>query len=74
MGRLPVLKPREVIAILEARGFAELRQRAHTNNSDIPTAAAPRFRYILEEISPPILLRQIAKDIGLTIEKFLKSR
>jgi predicted RNA binding protein YcfA (HicA-like mRNA interferase family) len=27
MGTLPVLKPRQVVALLEAHGFAEVRQR-----------------------------------------------
>lgn len=27
MGHLPILKPREVIALLEALGFSEVRQR-----------------------------------------------
>ena len=27
MGRLPILKPRELVALLEALGFVEVRQR-----------------------------------------------
>lgn len=42
MAGVPVLKPREVIAILNALGFAEVRQ--------------------------------IAKDIGLTVDELLKHR
>jgi predicted RNA binding protein YcfA (HicA-like mRNA interferase family) len=71
MGQLPVLKPREVVFLLEALGFVEVRQRGshkqfrHTDGrcTTVPFHAG-------RDISP-ILLRQIAKDIGLSIDKFL---
>jgi predicted RNA binding protein YcfA (HicA-like mRNA interferase family) len=44
MSHVPVLKPREVIARLEALGGRDIS---------------------------PVLLRQICKDIGVTIEVFL---
>jgi predicted RNA binding protein YcfA (HicA-like mRNA interferase family) len=72
MGNLPVLKPREVVLLLEALGFIEVRQRGshkqfrHTDGrcTTVPFHAG-------RDISP-ILLRQIAKDIGLSIDEFLK--
>ena len=74
MGRIPVLKPREVIAILEALGFFEVRQRGshkqfrHQDGRSTTVPVHPG-----RDVSP-ILLRQIAKDIGLVIDEFLKHR
>ncbi|MBI2469660.1 MAG: type II toxin-antitoxin system HicA family toxin [Planctomycetes bacterium] len=72
MGKLPVLKPREVVAILENLGFVEVRQRGshkQYRHSDGRCTTVPF--HTGRDISP-ILLRQIVKDIGLTVEDFLK--
>ncbi len=72
MGNIPVLKPREVVALLEILGFAEIRQRGshkQFRHSDGRCTTVPF--HAGRDISP-ILLRQIAKDIGLTIEALLK--
>ena len=71
MSRAPVLKPREVVATLEHLGFREVRQRGshkqfrHADGrvTTVPVHAA-------RDISP-ILLRQIVRDVGLTVEEFL---
>jgi predicted RNA binding protein YcfA (HicA-like mRNA interferase family) len=74
MGKVPVLKPREVVSILEKLGFLEIRQRGshkqyrHSDNRCTTVPFHPG-----RDISP-ILLRQIAKDIGLSIEEFLAYR
>lgn len=74
MARLPVLKPREAIAILEGVGFVQIRQRGshrqfrHTNGRQT-TVPDHRGRDL-----SPILLRQIARDIGMTPEDFIKDR
>ena len=74
MSRLPVLKPREIISILGALGFEEVRQRGshkqlrHPDGRGTTVPAHPG-----RDISP-ILLRQIAMDIGLTVEQLLKYR
>lgn len=74
MGKPPVLKPREVAAILEKLGFVEVRQRgSHKQYRHEDGAEVQRFRFMPEETSP-ILLRQIARDIGLTIDEFLRER
>lgn len=72
MGKPPVLKPREVVAILEKLGFVEVRQKGshkQYRHSDGRCTTVPF--HTGRDISP-ILLRQIVKDIGLTIEDFLK--
>lgn len=71
MGRLPVLKPREVVSILEKLGFEEVRRRAshwQYRHSDGRQTTVPFHNG--QDISP-ILLRRIAGDIGLTVEEFL---
>ena len=74
MGKFPVLKPREVITILETLGFVEVRQRGshkqfrHQDGRSTTVPVHPG-----RDVSP-ILLRQIAKDIGLVIDEFLKHR
>jgi predicted RNA binding protein YcfA (HicA-like mRNA interferase family) len=74
MGRLPVLKPREVIALLIAHGFEEIRQRGshkqfrHADGRGTTVPVHPG-----RDISP-ILLRKIAADIGLTAEELLNQK
>jgi predicted RNA binding protein YcfA (HicA-like mRNA interferase family) len=74
MGNVPVLKPREVIKILENLGFAEIRQRGshkQFRHEDGRFTTVPVHQG--RDISPN-LLRKIADDIKLTIDEFLKSR
>ncbi|MBN1382551.1 MAG: type II toxin-antitoxin system HicA family toxin [Deltaproteobacteria bacterium] len=74
MGSRAVLKPAEVISILERLGFIEARQKGshkqfrHQDGRGTTVPCHPG-----RDISP-ILLRQIARDIGLTIEEFLQNR
>ena len=74
MSKPPVLKPREVCRILEALDFAMVRQRGshmqyrHTDGRGTTVPNHPG-----RDISP-LLLRQIAKDIGMTVEAFLECR
>ena len=63
MVKLPVLKPREVAAILARLGFVEVRQRGshkQYRHADGRSTTVPFHGS--RDISPP-LLRQIAKDI-----------
>ena len=68
MPGIPVLKPREVIAILEVRQRGSHKQFRHPDgrSTTVPFHAG-------RDLSP-ILLRQITKDIGLTLDEFLKHR
>jgi len=73
MPKVPVLKPREVITILEALGFVLVRQRGshkQFRHDDGRGTTVPDHRG--RDISP-ILLRKIANDIGLTIDEFLEN-
>jgi predicted RNA binding protein YcfA (HicA-like mRNA interferase family) len=73
MGHLPILKPREVIALLEALGFSEVRQRGSHKQFRHPDGRCTTVPFHPGRDLSPILLRQIAKDIGLTVDEFLNS-
>ena len=74
MGTIPVLKPKDVISKLEKCGFVEVRQRGshkqfRHNDGRVTTIPVHPGRDI-----SPVLLRQIVKDIGLTIQEFLEAK
>jgi len=71
MARHPVLKVRGVIVILERLASSKFGSAAPTSSSGIRMGEAPRFPYTPGRDISPILLRQIAKDIGLTVEGLL---
>ena len=53
MGNLPVLKPREVAALLEGLGFAERTSEARASSTDLQTAEEPLSRFTLGRTSRP---------------------
>ncbi len=74
MGDIPVLKARDVIKRLERLGFVEIRQRgSHKQFRHVDGRATTVPVHYGQDLSP-ILLRQILKDIGITIEDFLKEK
>jgi predicted RNA binding protein YcfA (HicA-like mRNA interferase family) len=71
MSKIPILKPQEVIRILESLGFVEMRQKGshkQFRHEDGRGTTVPFHKG--RDISPK-LLRQIASDIGLTVEEML---
>lgn len=74
MGLRAVLKPAEVINILVRLGFSEVRQKGSHKQFRHPDGRGTTVPFHLGRDISPILLRQIAKDIDLTIEEFLKNR
>ena len=74
MARAPVLKPREVVAILERLGFREARQRGSHRQYRHPDGRGTTVPFHSNRDISPILLRQIARDVGLTVEQFLQVR
>jgi predicted RNA binding protein YcfA (HicA-like mRNA interferase family) len=74
MGSLPVLTAREVIGLLEAVGFIELRQRGSHKQFRHPDGRCTTVPVHPGRDISPILLRQIAKDIGFTVEELLRHR
>jgi len=69
-----VLKPKEVATILEKLGFVEARQKGSHKQYRHPDGRATTVPFHGSRDISPILLRQIAKDIGLTIDEFLADR
>jgi predicted RNA binding protein YcfA (HicA-like mRNA interferase family) len=69
---LPILKPREVIARLEAIGFVEVRQRGSHKQFRHPDGRGTTVPVHQGRDLSPILLRKIAKDIGMTAEEFVR--
>jgi predicted RNA binding protein YcfA (HicA-like mRNA interferase family) len=73
MSRVPVLKPREVIRALERLGFVEVRQRGAHRQFRHPDGRGTTVPvHSGRDIAPP-LLRQIIKDIRVTLEEFLNN-
>jgi len=69
MPKLPVLKPHEVVTRLGKLGFVEVRQRGshkQFRHADGRGTTVPFHRG--RDISP-VLLRQIARDIGISAEE-----
>jgi len=74
MGSRAVLKPVEVIAILGRLGFSEVRQRGSHKQFRHPDGRGTTVPFHQGRDISPVLLRQIARDIGLTVDEFLKDR
>ncbi len=72
--KIPVLKPREVIQILLKLGFVEVRRKGSHVQFRHPDGRGTTVPFHAGRDIAPTLLRQIAKDIDLTIEEFLAER
>jgi predicted RNA binding protein YcfA (HicA-like mRNA interferase family) len=68
MGKLPVLKPLEVIAILKRLGFEEVRQRGSHKQFRHPDGRGTTVPVHKGRDISPTLLRKIAQDIGMRPE------
>jgi predicted RNA binding protein YcfA (HicA-like mRNA interferase family) len=66
-----VLKPAEVVGILIALGFVEVRQKGSHKQFRDSRARCTTVPFNKGRDISPSLLRQIAKDIGMTVEEFL---
>ena len=71
MPSLPVLRPREVIAIPSALGFREVRQRGSHKRFIHPDGRRTTVPVHGSRDISPILLRRIARDAGLTAAEFI---
>lgn len=74
MGVLPVLKPREVVKILESLGFIEVRQRGSHCQFKHPDGRFTTVPMHKGRDISPFLLRKIAEDVKVPIQEFLKGR
>ncbi len=71
MPKPPVLKPRQVVDRLMALGFVEVRQRGTHKQYRHPDGRCTTVPFHRGRDISPILLRQIAKDNGMTLEALL---
>ena len=74
MSKVPVLKPFEVEAILLKMGFAMVRQRGSHRQYRHPDGRCTTVPFHSGRDISPILLRQIAKDVGTSAEEFVQWR
>lgn len=74
MGDLPVLKPREVVAILHGLGFAEIRQRGSHKQFRHPDGRVTTVPFHQGFDISPSLLRKIAHDIGMDVRELVSRR
>jgi len=74
VGDIPILKPREVVAILVALGFAEVRQRGSHKQFRHPDGRATTVPFHQGRDISPGLTRQIARDIGMDPKDFIARR
>ena len=71
---VPVLKPREVVAILTALGFTEVRQRGSHKQFRHADGRFTTVPFHKGRDIAPSLLRKIASDVALTLNEFLQAR
>ena len=74
MSKIPILKPQEVVRILNNLGFIAVRQKGSHQQFRHQDGRATTVPFHKGRDISPRLLRQIAKDIDLTIDEFLENR
>lgn len=74
MSSIPVLKPQEVVRILENLGFVEVRQTGSHKQFRHEDGRGTTVPFHKGRDISPTLLRKIASDINLTVEEFLEAR
>ncbi|NJL51316.1 MAG: type II toxin-antitoxin system HicA family toxin [Hydrococcus sp. SU_1_0] len=74
MSKIPILKSQEVVRILNNLGFIEVRQKGSHKQFRHEDGRATTVPFHKGRDISPRLLRQIAKDIDLTIDELLNNR
>ena len=74
MGKVPVLKSKEVVSLLMHLGFQEVRQRGSHKQFRHTDGRGTTVPFHSGKDISPILLRQICKDIGLTVKELIQNR
>jgi predicted RNA binding protein YcfA (HicA-like mRNA interferase family) len=72
MTNIPVLRPNEVISILERLGFREVRQKGSHKRFQHPDGRRTTVPFHAGRDISPLLLRQIARDIGMEVSDMLQ--
>jgi predicted RNA binding protein YcfA (HicA-like mRNA interferase family) len=71
MPKLPVLKPQEVVARLGLLGFSQVRQRGSHRQFRHPDGRGTTVPFHKGRDISPLLLRRIARDIGMSAQEFV---
>lgn len=74
MAAVPVIKAREAVTILEGLGFEEVRQRGSHKQFRHPDGRRTTVPMHAGRDLSPILLRRIARDVGLSAKDFTAQR
>ena len=74
VGKVPVLKPQEVVRVLGRLGFLEVRQRGSHKQFRHADGRGTTVPFHPGQDISPILLRKIADDICVTLEALLGAR
>jgi predicted RNA binding protein YcfA (HicA-like mRNA interferase family) len=74
VSKLPVLKPQQVVSLLEAMGFVEARQKGAHKQFRHPDGRGTTVPFHKGQDISPVLLRKIARDIGVAAEEFVGAR
>jgi predicted RNA binding protein YcfA (HicA-like mRNA interferase family) len=70
LAKLPVLKPQEVVAL----GFVEVRQRGAHKQFRHPDGRGSTVPFHKGRDISPVLLRKIARDIGIPAEELVAAK
>lgn len=73
MASLPVLKPHEVVSLLQSLGFVEVRQRGSHKQFRHPDGRGTTVPFHKGRDISPVLLRKIARDIGMNADEFIRA-
>jgi predicted RNA binding protein YcfA (HicA-like mRNA interferase family) len=72
VGDVPVLKAREVAALLQNQGFVEVRQRGSHKQFRHPDGRFTTVPFHAGRDISPSLLRKIARDVNMTVDDLLQ--
>jgi predicted RNA binding protein YcfA (HicA-like mRNA interferase family) len=72
VGKHPVLKPQIILKGLIKIGFVEVRQKGSHKQLRHPDGRCTTIPFHPGRDVAPLLLKQILKDVKLTIEEFLE--
>ncbi|KKD36484.1 type II toxin-antitoxin system HicA family toxin [Limnoraphis robusta] len=74
MSNIPILKPQEVVRILENLGFVEVRQKGSHKQFRHEDGRGTTVPFHKGQDISPTLLKKIASDIEMTVEEMLEDR
>ncbi|MEA5541623.1 type II toxin-antitoxin system HicA family toxin [Limnoraphis robusta Tam1] len=72
MSNIPILKPQEVVRILENLGFVEVRQKGSHKQFCHEDGRGTTVPFHKGQDISPTLLKKIASDIEMTVDEMLR--